>query len=72
MDVNTLAPGGGFLLLGLLQLAGWRVRFDRGPQLRGIAVRDGVTVAADGDSIGAVTVTLFERAMRSAHETSAR
>jgi hypothetical protein len=61
-DEVEARPVVAYRLLELLSRAGWRVRIERGAELRVIAEKGDVVLEARSESLGAASVDLFLRA----------
>lgn len=70
-NVTPLVPGNGRLLIGLLELSGWDVTFERGGRPAAVARRDGVEVRVTGDREADLPMALFQMAMRSGSREAA-
>jgi len=61
--MTTYAPGSGFLLITMMQLAGWQVRIQRSGT-RAVAVRGLQQVTATGSSLPEVILGVFQKTVR--------
>ena len=61
--MTTYAPGSGILLITMMQLAGWRVRIQRGGT-RAVAIRGMQQVTATGSSLPEVILGVFQKTVR--------
>ena len=61
--MSTYAPGSGFLLIAMMQLAGWHVRIQRGGT-RAVAIRGAQRVTATGSSLPEVILGVFQKSVR--------
>jgi hypothetical protein len=70
-NVTNLVPGNGRLLIGLLELSGWDVRFERCGAPAAVARREGVEIRVAGEREADLPMALFQKAMRSGSREAA-
>lgn len=70
-NVTHLVPGDGGLLLGLLELSGWDVRFERAGTPAAVARRDGVVIRVAAARESDLPMAVFQKAMRSGRAEAA-